>query len=305
MNKKGFTLIELLAVVTLLAIISFLIVPAVSIVLKQSKNTIYNTQISRILNSTYDYSLKNIKLLPEDKKVNYITLGELKKKGFLDNDIKDPITGELFSDDLVISISNVGSKYKSNDKYEMLNGYYLYKIESEFMKSSNFNDNKPLIIFEGYDKYPIVINLNVGSNFEMPKYLAISMEGIDLTAKVIENIIYNSNIVDEINSDDVGIYYINYSVVDDNGYSNFAQISVIIVDNEKPTLEIPDNDTLSIDTTDYNLLEGVSCNDNSGKCEIKVSGNINFGVAGKNIIEYTASDPTGNTTIIKRVITVE
>ena len=44
---------------------------------------------------------------------------------------------------------------------------------------------------------------------------------------------------------------------------------------------------------------------NSGKCEIKVVGDINFGVAGKNIIEYRATDPTGNTTIIKRVITIE
>ena len=61
----------------------------------------------------------------------------------------------------------------------------------------------------------------------------------------------------------------------------------------------------SIATTNYDLLENVSCSDNSGKCEIKVVGDINFGVAGKNIIEYRATDPTGNTTIIKRVITIE
>ena len=38
---------------------------------------------------------------------------------------------------------------------------------------------------------------------------------------------------------------------------------------------------------------------------ISVSGKINFGISGKNVIEYKAFDPSGNTTILKRVITVE
>ena len=52
-------------------------------------------------------------------------------------------------------------------------------------------------------------------------------------------------------------------------------------------------------------MSNVSCEDNSGKCNIEVSGSINYGVVGKYIIEYKATDPSGNTTTQKRVITIK
>ena len=168
-----------------------------------------------------------------------------------------------------------------------------------------FKEKKPSIIFEGYDVNPIVINLNLGDKYNFPEYTSTSYDGEDLTNKVIKNIIYNSQNSDSINTNTAGIYYINYSVVDSNGYSNYATINVVIADNQKPILVIPDNVTISSNILDYDLLEGTSCTDNSGACDISFSGNISFGVPGKYIINYTASDPSGNTTILKRVITIE
>ena len=142
-------------------------------------------------------------------------------------------------------------------------------------------------------------------NYSPVEYNALSIDGVDLTDKVVENIIYKEKNSKKIDTKTAGVYYINYSVVDDNGYSNLATVSVIVSDNEKPTMVIPSNATINKSITSYNLLEGASCKDNSGICDIKINGSINFGISGKYIIDYVASDPSGNTTIEKRVITVE
>lgn len=305
MNKKGFTLIELLAVVVLIAVIIAIVFPSISNILNQSKETVSDVQINRILDAAYDYTLKNIELLPEKEDTVYLTLNELKKERLIDADIKDSITKKSFAEDLVISIKNVGSKYNNISKNSKINGNYLYTAEIDFMNTEEFKEKKPSIIFEGYDVNPIVINLNLGDKYNFPEYTSTSYDGEDLTNKVIKNIIYNSQNSDSINTNTAGIYYINYSVVDSNGYSNYATINVVIADNQKPILVIPDNVTISSNILDYDLLEGTSCTDNSGACDISFSGNISFGVPGKYIINYTASDPSGNTTILKRVITIE
>ena len=173
------------------------------------------------------------------------------------------------------------------------------------MNSSEYDENRPKIVFDGYGVNPVVINLNIGEDYTPVEYSAISVNGTNLNNSVVQNIIYNSKSVDAIDTSSAGIYYINYSVVDSNGYSNLSTVNIIVIDNEKPILNIPSNFTIDVNTTSYDLLNGASCEDNSGDCDIKINGNINFGVRGKYIIEYIASDPSGNTTILKRVITVE
>ena len=64
MNKKGFTLVEVLGVLVLLAVVLAIVLPTVNGILNQSKGTVYDAQIKKILNATYDYSLKNVKILP-------------------------------------------------------------------------------------------------------------------------------------------------------------------------------------------------------------------------------------------------
>ena len=303
--KKGFTLVELLAVRVSLAVILAVVFPAVNSILGQSKETVHNAQIKRILDATYDYSLKNMSILPDKDKKVYITLNELKKDGFIDNDIKDAITKESFSNDLVISVTNVGSNYKNQNTDSIKNGDYLYRVESEFMKTDDFKNNKPIIKFEGYDNSDVVIILNNGATYNEVKYSAETISGTDITNKVIKTINYNTKLVDKIDTSKEGIYKIIYSVVDENGYSNMATISLIINDKEAPILTIPDNETISTSIKSYNLMSNVSCEDNSGICDISVSGNINYGVEGKYIIEYKATDPSGNTTVLKRVITIK
>lgn len=300
MNKKGFTLVELLAVIIILAVILTIILPSVSKTLKKSKNTIYDIQVNDILKSTYDYSLKNIKLLPESGKT-YITLNELKRSGFIENDLKNPKTNEAFSNDLVISIENVGIRYKDKEKNSLLNGNYLYKIE----ENREDTTQKPIISFDGYEKIPTLISIDLGNEYNELKYRAKTSDDKDITNKVIKNITYNENNVDKINTSLVGIYYIDYCVVDDNGYSICEKVNVVVKDEELPILTIPENVTISIEKTSYDLEVGASCSDNSNSCKIEIEEDIKYGIVGKYIVSYKAIDPSGNTTIKKRVITIE
>ena len=65
MNKKGFTLVEVLAVIILLSAIISITVPIVTNVINTSRDSVYKSQINKILSATYDYSLKNSSILPK------------------------------------------------------------------------------------------------------------------------------------------------------------------------------------------------------------------------------------------------
>lgn len=301
MSKKGFTLIELLAVIVILSVILTIILPTVSETLKNSKNTIYDIQINDILTSAYDYSLKKIKLLPESGKKTFITLNELKKNGFIENNIMNSITNKSFDNDLVISIENVGPRYNNKIKNSMLNGRYLYKIEE---KNEDLIKN-PTISFEGYEKTPTFINIDIGSKYNELKYIAKTSDNKDITNKVVKNITYENYNIDKVDTSKAGIFYIDYCVVDNNGYSICEKVNVVVNDEELPILIIPENITISTEKTSYDLEVGVSCTDNSNNCKIEIEEDIKYGVVGKYFVIYKASDPSGNTTVKKRVITIE
>lgn len=312
MNKKGFTLIELLAVLTILIIIFLLVFPSVKKIISSSEDTVYQTQINTILNATYDWSLENLSELPNENDKIYITLGQLKYNGYIEADIKDPNTDEQIPDDFVISISNVGSKYKNEDVYAKKNGNYLYKVEVNLMNSSNYDERRPEIILTGKnleanstDDYVTTINQN--SLLEEATYTATSYNDNDLTDKVTINIMYNDNAVDEVDTSKVGIYYINYTVIDNFGYANTVIRSVIVTDTESPTITIPDETVISYGLSSYDLMEGVTCTDNSGKCNIAIENSevVKFGETGKYIVKYIASDSAGNVSTLERVITIE
>lgn len=308
MKNRGFTLIELLAVIVLLVIIFIIIVPNVTRIVNDSKDTIYQNQINTILNAAYDLTIKNTKYLPEKNNKIFITLGELKRKGLVGSNIKNPNDRKDFSDDLVISITNVGNNYKSKNKYSKSNGNYLYALEIELMESSNYISKKPRIELIGLtpnSEGNYVTNIDINGFFNDVNYMATSSDGRDLTSNVIVNITKDDTLVEKIDTSKAGIYHISYTVIDDNGYSRTITRSVIVFDNTSPTIIIPEETKISINVTDFDLMKDVSCEDNSGDCKITTTGEISFGVSGKYVIEYTAKDSSGNTSTLKRIITIE
>jgi len=304
MSNKAFTLIELLGVLVILAIISFLIFPTISSVIDNGADVTYKKQIKTILSATYDFSLKNMSYLKESGEVSYVTLGELKYYGLIDVDIKNPKTKEKFPDNLVISINNVGAGYKHDTSNSELFGDYLYTVELDNLNKFSL---QPTIILNGLTKnsngnYSIVLNLN--EPIQQITYSASSKNGDNLTDKVKKYITLDGTAVDNIDNSKSGIYKVNYFVVDEDGYATMTVLNVIIGDNVAPNLVIPSNKTISTNVSSIDLMDGVECSDNSGICDVDVKGSINYGTLGKYIIEYTAKDPSGNTTVAKRVITI-
>ncbi len=305
MRRKGFTLVEVLGVLVLLAIIFTITTVAVTKTIKDSKNTTYQKQINDILNATYDWSLLHVNKLPKENKKIYITLNELKKEGLIAADLINPKTKEKFSDDLVISINNVGGNYKYSDSNSKQGGDYLYRVEFDFMNSKDYDYFRPKILLEGTDSETYTSKYNLGSEYTYPSYSATDSDGRDITDNIIITIVLNNTIVDSVDTSKIGIYYVIYTVVDSKGYSASVTRNIIVVDEDAPTLTLPDNETISTSVTSYDLMKGVICIDNSNTCKVTTSGTIKFGTAGKYVIVYTAKDESGNTTTKKRIITVE
>lgn len=310
--KKGFTLVELLGVIILLMVIFLLVFPATKLIINKSEDTVYKTQINKILKATYDYSLNNLSVLPKKGNKNYVTIGELIYGGYMDTLI-NPKTNEYFQDDALISIENVGSKYKNKSKNAIKYGDYLYKIEFDEMDSDDYIANKPKIVIPGIEKtskgYTTILNQE--ETFVYVNPVIYNQQDVDITnnARVIKNILLDGKLVDSIDTSVVGIYSIKlvavYTDINDKVYSSSEVWNVVITDLEIPVITLPDNNTISITDNTFDILNGVSCHDNSGECSITYTGSINFGIAGTNIIEYKATDKSGNVATATRVITVQ
>ena len=108
MNKKGFTLIELLGVVVVLALLTLIIVPIVNSIIRDSKGEISEANINTILDSAYNWSLKNSSQLPDvlDTEIT-VNVETLKKDGFLKKDIYDVLKNSKYDDACQIKIKKV------------------------------------------------------------------------------------------------------------------------------------------------------------------------------------------------------
>ncbi len=125
--KKAFTLIELLAVLIILGIITGITLVIVSQSLANSEKGVYEAQIKQIEEATSDWIVMNSTCLDKTQ-INTITLGRLKygqlyedgftctsdEGGFIDENITNPTTDELFEDALEIEITYEKNQYVIN-----------------------------------------------------------------------------------------------------------------------------------------------------------------------------------------------
>lgn len=113
MKNKGFTLVEILAVITIIALLSLILIPSIDAIIKSSKEDTYKIQVNLILGGLENWAANNVFKLPSEEDDSMtITLGDLKKAGFVDVEVRNPKTDECFSNDLVLKITKKNNKYK-------------------------------------------------------------------------------------------------------------------------------------------------------------------------------------------------
>ena len=115
MNKriKGFTLVELLAVIVILSLLLLLAVTTVSSQFKNSKDELYDTQLNNVKLAAEMWGSDNKVKLNSISDCVSLTLGYLKDEGYVDANIKNTYTKELFKDDEVfVNITKETNRYK-------------------------------------------------------------------------------------------------------------------------------------------------------------------------------------------------
>lgn len=309
--KKGFTLIELLGVLVIIGILLTVIFATVGNFISDGRNDVYQKQINSIIDGTYDWTLKHPNELPKSKgDKKYISLLKLQKNGYVDEFI-NANTKEKFPINLVIKIEYTGGNYKYNSNYSKLYGNYLYTVLIENLDNQEYIERKPEIKLEGptlNSDGTYTSTFELGGDITSYSCSATSYKNETITS--IEEIILtdlnkeNGKEVKFIDTNKLGIYYKYYIAIDNEGYSSYIIENIIIRDNQAPTLVIPENDVIGTSVTTYDLMQGVTCTDNSEKCDISTEGIIKFGIPDSYQIKYIAKDPSGNTTTQTRTIRV-
>lgn len=139
MKNKGFTLIELLATLVIISIVSVISVLAVNKVSENSRLDLCNTQVKNIKSAAMLWASDNKFLLPttdenevlvklsdlrnSNTDINslysglVLTIGDLVKEGYIDEDIYDPISKKNIPIDTKITIWKSKKTYNYNVDY--------------------------------------------------------------------------------------------------------------------------------------------------------------------------------------------
>ena len=113
MKKNGFTLIEILAVLIILGVVGLIVMPVVTNSLRESKDDLYNVQISNIKEAAKTWSADNMNKLPTTTGGNKnVNLKMLQDEGYIEENITNPKTDETFDPlKVCVNIKFNGKKY--------------------------------------------------------------------------------------------------------------------------------------------------------------------------------------------------
>ena len=114
MNKRGFTLIEIIAIIILLSVIALITYPIINNLISDSREELYNKQISELERLSNTWVTKNInKLKTKDGYVYDLSFEELHEQGFVsDEQVKNPKTGQKLSGCMKVTYNSSNNGYK-------------------------------------------------------------------------------------------------------------------------------------------------------------------------------------------------
>ena len=277
--KKGFTLAELLGVIVLLGALALIIVPLVSSSMKGSEEALYNDQIESIKLSLELWMSYNQS--PNIGETITLSLSQLKEAGFVELDITNPITKELFPNDMVLKIINN-------------NGIIEYEVTEN-------GDNK-----NDYNLIPSMrINGNTLEYVEINStYDDLGVTSVDSNGNVLSNSVVST--VPTLDVSQKGTYLRSYTI-NSGVYTNTVYRTIVVRDTTGPVIAYPGDLTLTLSQVNsYDFKSDITVTDNSGdEVEVTVTDNINA-IAGSYTVEYKATDSSGNvTTKLRKVVVTE
>lgn len=290
MNRKGFTLVELLAVIIILSVILMVVIPVVDKVVSGSKETAYNAQIERIKQGASDWAITNAKYLPNENGESIIIyLGELKAKGFIPLDIKNPKTNKIMSNNSTITITNN-------------NGDYSFDVNVIDISNSE-SPNAPILVISGSIIDYVEVNQD-GVGYTIPSATAKKANGETISSSYISyQIVKGNSVVSSVDTSTIGTYKIIYSVTSDGEIGTYEKI-VEVRDTTSPVMSFASNISVAVGSS-INYNTGVTVTDNSGEV---ITPNVDYSkvgsTAGTYNAFYTATDSSGNSTTIKREVII-
>ncbi len=116
MRTNGFTLVELMGVIAILAILSVVTVVGFDKMVLNSKQELYDSQVTMIELSAKEWLTENPSFKPTDDEPLLITLDTLVKSGYIKGNIKNPKTNKDFDLSTQIKITKNGNTYN----YELI-----------------------------------------------------------------------------------------------------------------------------------------------------------------------------------------
>ena len=282
--KKGFTLVELIVVIVLLSLISIFTFPSINKTLNERKEKLYNIQIENIKTSTKNYINKNNLFSASDKVI--VTLCQLKQEGFTDENIKDPRTGVLLSND-----SKVIAEKDTNE--------YTFILGDDNSTTCGLKDDT---LFE---------YVEVGSAY---------IEKMD-ESKYTITIYLDNNEVESIDTSRINTYIIKYTSADGTKITKYVYIidttgPEITYTKDQKYVDANGNEVTSKKIGEGTIIINANQNDtfipfpaqaidkNDGETELNISSNVNLKLPGTYYITYSSTDQKGNTTTKNQKIEV-
>ena len=253
MQKKGFTLVELMGVLIIIGVLSLILIPVISGIIKEQKQKQYEQQIINIELAAKNLGSDNLSILPEkDGEYMYLTLGQLKSMGYMEGSIINPNSKEEISDCARIKVTRTGSIYK----YE-----YDKTTESETNCSSGNNSitiSSPINRYiKNGDTASYIITINdsntdqVLNKYTIDKTKVTLTGDTDATYSIIEgNEMYKVVIRGGEQEGEVGLKLESNAIVKNDtedliGESGITSGEKVIIDNTEPIITFGTNGSTS------------------------------------------------------------
>lgn len=281
--KRAFTLVETIGVIILLSVIALIATPLIEKEIKKGQEQAYEIQIDNIELALKNWASDNQFIMPYSGQSITLTLGQLKQAGYIDKNIKNPITKKLFPNDMILTITN--------------DGKLVYDVLDDTGTATDLNDidiDAPIIVLNG--------NILEYAELGVGNYTDLGATAKDKDGNTIE---VTNDLENPISLATLGTHTITYTATS-NDLTSTIKRTVIVRDTTAPQLTIPvedvtiyANQVVDLGTT---LLNNVSATDISG-ASISIINNVSS-APGTYTITYVATDTIGNITSKNRNVIV-